>query len=191
MDTDNSAGGSPASGAPSLRAAPLGWATEISSVVGTLMIVAIMVLINADVGMRYLFNQPIPGVAEIVSASIVTIIFLQLPDCIFSGRMIRSDMWIGRLTARRPRAAAGLETAFNLLGAVMLALIVYYVYPKVARAYSATHTIGVYGVFLAPVWPFYAGVLVGAALATVEYAVATVHSLRLAIATPSSRSEDA
>jgi TRAP-type C4-dicarboxylate transport system permease small subunit len=167
-----------AAGSPLRRTSPLARATELSSAVGTLMIVVIMVLINADVAMRYLFNQPIPGVAEIVSASIVTIIFLQLPDCIRSERMIRSDMWIERLTRERPGIAAAMETVFNAAGTLMLALLVYYVYPKVARAYTAGHTIGVYGVFLAPVWPFYAGVLLGAALATVEYAVKTAHCLR-------------
>ena len=173
MTTDSGTGPLPAGGATTSRASPLAWATEIFSVVGTLMIVAMMVLINADVGMRFLMNSPIPGVAEMVSASIATIIFLQLPDCIRSGRMIRSDMWIERLTRRSPRTAAALETVFNALGAVMLALICYYIYPKVVRAYSAKHTIGVYGVFLAPVWPFYVGILIGSGLATLEYVVKT------------------
>lgn len=178
------AGVSPAGGPPHRRTSPLAWATEGFSVVGTLMIIFVMVLINADVGMRYLMNQPIPGVAEIVSASIVTIIFLQLPDCIRSGRMIRSDMWIERLTTSSPRTAAMLDTAFNALGTLMLALICYYVYPKVMRAFRAGHTIGVYGVFLAPLWPFYAGVLVGAALATLEYAMKTLQAARLAFGGP-------
>lgn len=173
-------GASSDTGSPARRTSLLARITEASSAAGSLMILAIMALINADVGFRYLLDRPIPGVAEIVSASIVTIIFLQLPDCVATDRMIRSDMWLGRLTARRPSVAAALETVFDALGAVMLALLVYYVYPKVARAYTAGHTIGVYGVFLAPVWPFYAGVLVGATLAAVEYASRTARRLRQA-----------
>lgn len=182
MGKDLFAGEPSAAGSPLRRTSPLGRVTEAFSAVGTLMIVGIMVLINSDVAMRYLFNQPIPGVAEIVSASIVTIIFLQLPDCIRSDRMIRSDMWIERLTRQRPGVAMAMETLFNAAGTLMLALLVYYVYPKVARAYTAGHTIGVYGVFLAPIWPFYAGVLFGSALATVEYAVKTIHCMRRLIA---------
>ena len=142
------------------------------------MIVLMMIMINADVGFRYAFDNPLPGVAEIVSAGIVSIIFLQLPDCIRAGRMIRSDMWIERVARRKPRVGHLMDAIFHAVGTGMLAVLVYYVFPEVTDAVVEQQTIGVHGVFVAPVWPFYICVVIGAVLATLEYAVCTVERIR-------------
>src|SRR5690606_9515711 len=76
--------GSPATG---VRFAPL-WlkrsrhvidrVTQFLNVIGTLLIVAIMVLVNVDVIGRGAFDAPVAGVPELVSMSIVAIVFLQI-----------------------------------------------------------------------------------------------------------------
>lgn len=148
--------------------------TRAVSAAGSLMIVMLMAAINLDVGGRYLFNHPIPGTAEVISASIVSIIFLQLPDCIRSGRMIRSDILIERVVKARPKLGQVFELCFSILGFCMLAVVVRYIAPAVHKAWVSHHMLGVPGIFTAPIWPFYLLVLVGAVLATLEYLRLTI-----------------
>ena len=159
----------------------LAWASRILGAAGSLMIVGLMVAINADVGGRYLFNHPVPGTAELVAAAIVSIIFLQLPDTVRTDRMIRSDMFIGRIARARPALGRMLEFLFALAGTLMLATLVRYVAPTALRAFRDDHEIGIPGVFTAPLWPFHALVVLGAALATAEYARTALGHLRLLI----------
>ena len=163
------------------RSFPLAPITRTASGIGSLMIVCIMIMINTDVGFRYVFNNPLPGVAEIVSTGIVSIIFLQLPDCIRAGRMIRSDMWITRLAQTRPRIGLILDAVFHAIGTTMLAVLVFYIFPEVEEAVVECQTIGVHGVFVAPIGPFYICVIIGAVLAMLEYALCTVDRVRQAL----------
>ena len=64
---------------------------------GSVLILAIVVLINLDVFSRFLFNNPIDGVTELVELSIVAIVFLQLADAVRNGRLTRSDGLYNRL----------------------------------------------------------------------------------------------
>ena len=57
-------------------------------------------IIMIDVAGRYLFGSPLPGTAEIVKNSIVTIAFLQIPLAIYRGDMIRTTFLYDRLGAR-------------------------------------------------------------------------------------------
>ena len=59
--------------------------------IGTLWIFGLMVLIGADVLGRELFNSPIRGVTEIVSLSIVAIVFLQLAHTLWVKRITRNE----------------------------------------------------------------------------------------------------
>jgi TRAP-type C4-dicarboxylate transport system permease small subunit len=79
--------------------------TMLFNVTGTLLIVALMVLIGADVFGRQAFNAPVSGVPELVSLSIVAIVFLQVPQALRSGRFTRSDSVISLVLKRWPRAA--------------------------------------------------------------------------------------
>ena len=61
---------------------------------GSLWIVLIMILLNADVIGRYVFNQPIRGVPLIISMSLIAIVALQLAASLYSGRMTRNAGFI-------------------------------------------------------------------------------------------------
>ena len=65
--------------------------------IGGLGTLGIMAIINADVIGRGAFGTPVPATAEIVSAMIVAIVFLQLPKATAAGRNVRSDMLLNRL----------------------------------------------------------------------------------------------
>ena len=64
---------------------------------GTLWIFALVVLINTDVLGRNFFGRPLLGVLEILSISIVGIVFLQLAECLNSGKLTRSEVLMTRM----------------------------------------------------------------------------------------------
>lgn len=51
----------------------------LANALGTLVVLALVVILNLDVIARSVFSEPIPGVYEMVQFSVVMIVFLQLP----------------------------------------------------------------------------------------------------------------
>ncbi|WBU63552.1 TRAP transporter small permease subunit [Paracoccus aerodenitrificans] len=138
--------------------------TGLLSVFGTLGILAIMVLIVADIVMRLFFSAPIMGVPEIVSMLILSIVFLQLPNALAHGKITRAALLLDRLDVTRPRIRLILDGALHMIGATVMAVLVSAFYPLFIRAYERQEMVGTYGQFLAPVWPSYLVVLIGAVL---------------------------
>src|SRR3546814_4368408 len=68
---------------------------------GTVWIFLLMILINSDIIGRELFESPVRGTTEILSISIVGIVFLQLGHTLMNGKITRSDMVIDRSEERR------------------------------------------------------------------------------------------
>src|SRR3546814_1312178 len=90
---------------------------------GTVWIFLLMILINSDIIGRELFESPVRGTTEILSISIVGIVFLQLGHTLMNGKITRSDMVIDNLLAFRPRIGHALQCLFHLGGAVLLGII--------------------------------------------------------------------
>ena len=65
--------------------------TAVMSIIGTAAILFIMCIIAADVVGRAFFGRPIPGVPEIVSMLILSIVFLQIANTLLRGRLTRAD----------------------------------------------------------------------------------------------------
>lgn len=145
---------------------------------GSVLIGAIMLLMCADVLLRDLANRPIDGVAEMVATSIVIIVFLQLPATLRHGRMSRADLFIDPFIARRPRAGKRLRALFSLAGVFACAVIAYASWKPLLRAWTGDEFLGVEGVFTFPIWPMRAVVVLGAALAAVQYVLLVVQDLR-------------
>ncbi|MBV1868896.1 MAG: TRAP transporter small permease [Marinosulfonomonas sp.] len=140
------------------------WAMRLAlflAVLGGAGTVGIMIIINADVVGRGLFSTPVPATAEIVSASIVAIIYLQLPYATATNRNIRSDMLLGRLHAKSQRYSDALNLVHHAVGTIMLAILLRYIWPEIINAYEDLETIGLYGVFTMPRWPFVAVAVLG------------------------------
>lgn len=148
--------------------------TQVANICGSLLITALVVLIGADVLGRNLFNAPISGVPELVTLSIVAIVFLQSPQALKSGRMTRSDALIGFLNHRAPRVAALLETIFDLLAVAVVSVILYATYPIFLRAWERTEFIGAAGDFTAPIWPVKILILIGGTLLALQFAARIV-----------------
>ncbi|MFK7837521.1 MAG: TRAP transporter small permease subunit [Sulfitobacter sp.] len=145
-----------------------------ANVVGSCLIVGLVLMIAADVAGRNLLGAPVAGVPEMVSLSIVAIVFLQAPQALRAGRLTRSDGVIDVLKARAPRVAAGLETVFDLVGVVVLGVILYAHWPIMIRAWERNDFIGAVGNFTAPTWPVKGMLAIGAALLALQFAARIV-----------------
>lgn len=157
--------------APSAPSSPFGHVIDALNGLGSIVIALVMVLMCADVFMRNAFNQPIDGVAEMVAASIIVIVFLQLPATLRHGRMSRADLFLDPFLLKRPRAGRRLRALFSLAGIFACAVIAYATWPLFQRAWTNNEFFGVEGVFTFPTWPMRIVVFTGAALATVQYAL--------------------
>ncbi len=120
---------------------------------GTLWILALMVLINTDVIGRNLFAAPVRGVTEMVSLSIVGIVFLQLADTLRTGRFTRADILLDHLKRTRPAASDALQAVFHLVGLGLMLVILAASWEPLAQAVRIREYIGAVGDFQAPVWP--------------------------------------
>lgn len=143
--------------------------TMVTNVLGSLLIFGLVLLIGADVAGRNLFGAPVPGVPEMVSLSIVAIVFLQVPMALKAGRMTRSDGVLDVIKARMPRVAAGLETVFDLCGVGVLTAILYAHWPILVRSWERNDFVGAIGDFTAPTWPVKLMLLVGAGLLLLQF----------------------
>jgi TRAP-type mannitol/chloroaromatic compound transport system permease small subunit len=145
--------------------------TAALSALGTLLILAIMLLITVDVVGRGVFSHPIAGVPEMVAMSILAIVFLQIANTTAQGKLTRSDALLGALARRNPRLAEGADAILHAAGAVLLAILVSAFYPQFLRSYGRNEMIGTVGQFLAPIWPVHGIVLLGAALMLIVFAL--------------------
>lgn len=148
--------------------------------VGTLWIFALMLMINADIGGRSLFNLPLRGVPELVSLSIVGIVFLQMSHSLRSGRIIRSDALLGGLTKRLPRLGHGLNALFHAIGAVLFGILLWASFPLLTKAWEQDLFVGSEGDFTVPIWPIKLIILIGCfAMAFQFLMIAAGHARRM------------
>jgi len=89
-------------------------------------------IITCDVAGRVLLNHPIPGIPEIVKASLVFIAFLLLPEATGKMRHIRSDVLANRLSLPLTRFLAIIRF---LLGGLLLAGIAAATWDKMLEAW--------------------------------------------------------
>lgn len=155
-------------------------ATSALNVAGTLLIVAVMLLVNADVIGRGAFAAPISGVPEMVSMSIVAIVFLQIAQAFRMGRLTRTELLLGGLAKRGPRARAGLELIFSLAALALVWQIIAASWPLFRKAWERGTYEGTIGDFIAPVWPVKLIIVVGCTALLVQLALhAAEAALRL------------
>jgi TRAP-type mannitol/chloroaromatic compound transport system permease small subunit len=144
---------------------PLPWGLHhlfgAMNALGTLWILALMVLINLDVFGRNLLAMPVRGVTEMVSLSIVGIVFLQLADTLRAGRFTRADVLLDRLMRTRPRVADALHALFHLVGLALMLVILQASWEPLVESIRIREYVGAIGDFQAPVWPVRLLTLVG------------------------------
>jgi TRAP-type C4-dicarboxylate transport system permease small subunit len=173
-------------GAPSRDAAsgrprrfdPVRTILDALAAIGTVWILALMLLICADVIGRSFLNAPITGVAEIAAHSVVGIVFLQIGATIYHQRMTRADFLIARLAAAAPGLGRVIEALFALVGAAVMAFIAQAAWPGVWNSLNLREFFGVQGLFTVPTWPFRALIVLGGAAGALGYLAVFVQVLR-------------
>jgi TRAP-type C4-dicarboxylate transport system permease small subunit len=118
-------------------------------IVSALWVLLIAFVIITDVLGRALFSMPLRGTSEIIKNSVVAITFLQLPLAIFSGSMLRTEIFsdaVGPLFRRI------LRTLSFLLGAALFAAIAWSSLPDAAMAWRINEYEGE-GALRVPTWP--------------------------------------
>lgn len=145
--------------------------------IGTLLIFGLMMLVTADVSLRFLFTQPIPGVVEIVEMSIVGIVFLQLTHAMASGKMIRADTLLGMLMVRAPRWGHALDACGQIAGMALMAVILNGQLPRFIEAWTDNSFKGNPGLFTAPTWPLELMVTLGCGAALIQFLIQLTQAL--------------
>lgn len=148
---------------------------------GSIWILLLMVLIVADVIGRNLLGQPVRGAPELVGLSIVGIVFIQLGHAVHNGKLTRSDALLARLLRRLPRLGFALDGLFHLFGAFVFAIMVHASWPLLVRSWNSNDYAGVAGYFTVPTWPLKLIIVVGSAVATIEFLRAAGRRIRRAM----------
>ncbi len=145
-----------------------------TNALGTLVVLALVALLNIDVIARSVFSAPIPGTYEMVQFSVVLIVFLQLADVVRVDRLTRSDGFLNVLHAKRPAAAATMRRIINSLSAIFMGLIAYVTFPEFLHMWNTQDFFGVPGIFTIPWWPVKLVISVGTSLACIIFMIKVI-----------------
>ncbi len=145
-----------------------------TNALGTLVVLALVAILNIDVIARGLFNAPLKGTYEIVQFSVVMIVFLQLPDVVRVDRLTRSDGFLGLIGTKRPGVATGMRRIINALSAIFMGLIAYITFPEFLHMWTTQDYFGVPGLFTLPWWPVKLVITLGTALACVIFVIKVI-----------------
>jgi TRAP-type mannitol/chloroaromatic compound transport system permease small subunit len=137
------------------------WLTNFLNVIGTLLIVALIILVNADVIGRVFFSAPVSGVPELVSMSIVAIVFLQVAQAFRMKRLTRTEVVIDFIQRRAPKVRHLLELVFSLAAIGLVWQLYWASQPLFLKAWKRGTYEGTVGDFTAPIWPVKFIILIG------------------------------
>ena len=140
-----------------------------ANAIGTLIVLALVLVVNYDLVARGFFNAPFRGAVEVVQFSMVLIVFLQLPDVVRMDRLTRSDGFLTILSTTRPKLADTLRRAINFVSAAFMALVAYAIWPEFVEMYETKDFFGVPGIFTAPWWPIKLAIYLSAILCTILF----------------------
>lgn len=145
-----------------------------ANAIGTLIVLALILVVNYDVIARGFFNAPFRGAVEVVQFSMVLIVFLQLPDVVRTSRLTRSDGFLTILRMTRPKLAETLRRVIDFASAVFMTLVAYAIWPEFVEMFETRDFFGVPGVFTAPWWPIKLAIFLSAVLCTVLFVLKVV-----------------
>lgn len=142
-----------------------------ANALGTLVVLALVLIVNFDVVARGVFNAPFLGAVEVVQFSMVMIVFLQLPDVARVNRLTRSDGTLVAITRMRPRLGNALRHLVDAISAVLMGLIAWAIWPEFIEMWHTKDYFGVPGVFTAPWWPIKLTIFFSSVLCTLVFAL--------------------
>jgi len=102
-------------------------ASKSATYVGRVVIIIMVLLVVTEVALRFLFNQPLLGVAEIISYSLVVLVFSALAWAEAEGSHISIPVLFDRLPPRFQSAASVFTNflSFSILGLICWQSFVY------------------------------------------------------------------
>ncbi len=161
-----------------------GWAIVVDGLaaLATFLIGVLMLIICADIVFRNGFGSSLPLVSEIGALLVVLIVALQLASAIRADRLARVEIVIGALALSAPRLAHILKAIFALAGAFMVGMIAWASVGILEKDLASNEFIGTRGLGTLPTWPFRALIVIGMAVAAMEFAVVAVTHFRDALA---------
>lgn len=124
-------------------------------------------LVMGNIIGRFVFDSPIYGTAEIVAASIVIVVFLQAGYAIRSRSMLMADFLVVHLPDSMRRVLLGFG---YLLGAAFFLMIITGGWEESILSYVEGEYEGE-GALRVPSWPARWTVMIGSALAMINYLV--------------------
>jgi TRAP-type mannitol/chloroaromatic compound transport system permease small subunit len=180
-DIDNSGGPSLGGKGPEFRAGRL-WhlAVDGLAALGTALICVLMVIICADIVARNVLGASLPLVSELGALLLVMIVSLQLATTVRADRLARTEIFFTGFRKTHPKAGAGLSALFNLVGASVVGGIAWSSVRILEKDWAAGEYIGVAGIATLPTWPFRALILLGMAVAAIEFLVRALADARQA-----------
>jgi TRAP-type mannitol/chloroaromatic compound transport system permease small subunit len=163
--------GRTADGAPSGGRLSRLWGLVVDGIaaLGTLLIVGLMAIICADIVARNAFGGSLPLVSELGALLVVLIVALQLAATVRADRLARTMAFLAPLGERRPRAAALLRAAYDLAGAAVVGGMAWATVAVLGKDWASGEFIGTPGLGTLPTWPFRALILLGLAVAALEF----------------------
>lgn len=141
----------------------------IANALGTLVVLALVAVVNYDVVARGVFHKPFHGAVELVQFSMVLIVFLQLPDVVRVNRLTRSDGFLAIAGSRWPGVANVLNKFINTVAAIFMLLVAIAIWPEFLDMWETKDYFGVPGVFTAPWWPVKLVIFLSASLCFVLF----------------------
>lgn len=109
---------------------PLVTVAIVANTIGTVVIFALVAIMNVDVIARGVFHAPLLGVVEVVIFSLILIVFLQLPDVVRSNRLTRSDGFLVFAEDNFPAFGNALSRVIDIAAFVFMGLIAWTTWPE-------------------------------------------------------------
>lgn len=143
----------------------------VANALGTLVVLALVIVVNYDVVARSAFNNPFHGAVELVQFSMVLIVFLQLPDVVRVNRLTRSDGFLLVIGKRFPTLHLWTNKFIYLLAFLFMLLAAITMWPEFLEMLETRDYFGVPGVFTAPWWPVKLVIFLSASMCAILFAL--------------------
>lgn len=160
--------------------AELIWQRLVDSlaVLGTVLIGLLMLLICVDIVARNSMGASLPLISELGALTVVMIVYLQLATTIRADRLARTEIFLEVFRQSYPRLGATLTALFDAIGAAMIGLMAWSTIRIFEKDFASGEFIGVPGIATIPTWPFRILILLGLAVASVEFLLRALSALR-------------
>lgn len=140
-----------------------------------LLLLGIVLVVNADVFGRVVFERPLGGVAELMGQAVVAFVFLQLPNTFQANRLLRTDGIPKALARRWPGKARLLDGLLHGLAIAILLPLLVALAPMVWRDVVSGSFVGAVGSATIPLWPTSLSVLLGTAVLLLQVLLCAVN----------------